>query len=177
MICTVNYPRCNTIIVLLVIGLKINKFKQKRISFGGNRQFDCNRYRRFLYYPRCNINNAFFSFQALRLTNTARKESASGEIVNLMAIDTAHIQSMINFLWAVWSTPLQIGFSLYFLYGTVGPSVFAGFGVLVLLFLLNGLIMTQVHKLQGLQMKQKDCRIKLLTEVLNGIKVDIRFIV
>lgn len=31
--------------------------------------------------------------------------------------------------------------------------------------------MTQVHKLQGLQMKQKDCRIKLLTEILNGIKV------
>lgn len=109
--------------------------------------------------------------KALKLTSAARKESATGEIVNLMAIDTAHIQSSINFLWAVWSTPLQIGLSLYFLYSTVGPPVFAGFGVLVLLFILNGLTMSQVHKLQRLQMSQKDNRIKLLTEVLNGIKV------
>ena len=119
--------------------------------------------------------NIFIQFQALTLTSGARKESTVGEIVNLMSIDTQHIQDTINYFWAVWSSPLQIGVCLYFLYEAVGPSMFSGFGVLVLLFPINGIIMSKLHKLQGQQMIQKDNRIKLLTEVLNGIKVGLGF--
>ncbi|XP_071120825.1 multidrug resistance-associated protein 1-like isoform X2 [Mytilus edulis] len=109
--------------------------------------------------------------KALTLTSGARKESTVGEIVNLMSIDTQHVQDNINYLWALWSSPLQIGLCLYFLYQTVGVSAFAGFGILILLLPVNGVVMGKIHGLQGEQMKQKDNRVKLLSEVLNGIKI------
>jgi ATP-binding cassette subfamily C (CFTR/MRP) protein 1 len=53
--------------------------------------------------------NIFIQFQALTLTSGARKESTVGEIVNLMSIDTQHIQDTINYFWAVWSDPEVCG--------------------------------------------------------------------
>lgn len=105
------------------------------------------------------------------MNNQARKGATVGEIVNLMSVDTENIQHMIPYLWACWSSVLQIGVCLYFLYDTVKYAMFAGLGFLILLFPFNGVIMNMMQKLQKAKMKEKDNRIKLLTEVLNGIKV------
>ena len=64
--------------------------------------------------------------KALRLSNTARKESTVGEIVNLMAVDAQHLMDLTSFLHMLWSCPLQIGLALYFLYDLLGCSAFAG---------------------------------------------------
>lgn len=114
---------------------------------------------------------SYFHFQALTMNNQARKGATVGEIVNLMSVDTENIQHMIPYLWACWSSVLQIGVCLYFLYDTVKYAMFAGLGFLILLFPFNGVIMNMMQKLQKAKMKEKDNRIKLLTEVLNGIKV------
>ena len=60
---------------------------------------------------------------------------------------------------------------LYFLWETLGPSILAGVAVMVLLIPVNALIAKYNKKLQVAQMKFKDSRIKLMNEVLNGIKV------
>lgn len=109
--------------------------------------------------------------KALTMNNQARKGATVGEIVNLMSVDTENIQNMIPYLWACWSSVLQIGVCLYFLYDTVKYAMFAGLGFLILLFPFNGVIMNMMQKLQKAKMKEKDNRIKLLTEVLNGIKI------
>lgn len=77
----------------------------------------------------------------------------------------------MTFLNLAWSAPLQIILSLIFLYLTMGLSIFAGFAVMVMMIPLNAALATQTHKLQARQMKEKDSRIKLVNEVLNGIKV------
>ncbi|KAK3589166.1 hypothetical protein CHS0354_018871 [Potamilus streckersoni] len=109
--------------------------------------------------------------KSLTISGKARKESTIGEIVNLMSVDAEHIRDVLQYMWAMWSSPMQIIVSLVFLYQTLGPSMFAGFGVLVILIPINGFIMNKVQKLQDQQMTQKDNRIKLLTEILNGIKI------
>ena len=109
--------------------------------------------------------------QALTMNNQARKGATVGEIVNLMSVDTENIQNLIPYFWGCWSSVLQIGVSLYFLYDTVKYAMFAGLGFLILLFPFNGFIMNKMQVLQKDKMKEKDNRIKLLTEVLNGIKV------
>ncbi|ESP02027.1 hypothetical protein LOTGIDRAFT_75052, partial [Lottia gigantea] len=53
----------------------------------------------------------------------------------------------------------------------LGPSVLAGLGVMVLLMPVSGFIAAKQRKYQISQMKLKDQRIKLMNEVLNGIKV------
>lgn len=64
--------------------------------------------------------------KALILSNSARKESTVGEIVNLMAVDAQRFMDLTAYINMLWSAPLQIGLALYFLWGILGPSVLAG---------------------------------------------------
>lgn len=64
--------------------------------------------------------------KALCLSNTAKKESTLGEIVNLLAVDSQGLMDKITYMNSLWSAPLQIGLSFYFLWYLIGPSVFAG---------------------------------------------------
>jgi ATP-binding cassette subfamily C (CFTR/MRP) protein 1 len=68
----------------------------------------------------------WFIIQALTMDNQARKESTVGEVVNLMSVDAKHLEEMLSYLWALWSSPLQIAVSLYLLYNTLGYAMFAG---------------------------------------------------
>lgn len=54
-----------------------------------------------------------------------------------------------------------------------GPSVLAGLVVMIVLIPVNGLIANRTKILQISQMKSKDKRVKLMNEILNGIKVSV----
>ena len=73
----------------------------------------------------------------------------------------------------LWSAPVQIVLAMVLLWNTLGPSVLAGLGILVLLMPANAVIASKMRKFQVTQMTLKDQRIKLMNEVLNGIKVRI----
>ena len=118
-----------------------------------------------------NKNILLILLQALHLSNKARQTSTVGEVVNLISVDAQRLMDTMTFINMTWSAPLQIILSLVFLYLTMGPSIFAGFAVMVVMVPLNGVLATQARKLQVKQMKEKDSRIKLVNEVLNGIKV------
>ena len=109
--------------------------------------------------------------KSLVLSNQARHDSTTGEIVNLMAIDAQRFMDLTSYLNMVWSAPLQITPSIIFLYQTMGPSVFAGVAVMVLLIPVNAGMAAISRRFQVRQMKHKDARIKTMNEVLNGIKV------
>lgn len=77
------------------------------------------------------------------------------------------------YLNMIWSAPLQITLALYFLWRILGPSVLAGLAVMIILIPVNGFIANRVKTLQIKQMKNKDERVKLMNEVLNGIKASV----
>lgn len=64
--------------------------------------------------------------KALIMSNSARKESTVGEIVNLMAVDAQRFMDLTAYINMIWSAPLQIALALYFLWAVLGPSVLAG---------------------------------------------------
>nr|XP_034174731.1 multidrug resistance-associated protein 1 isoform X3 [Osmia lignaria] len=109
--------------------------------------------------------------KALRISNSARKESTIGEIVNLMSVDAQRFMDLTAYINMIWSAPLQIILALYFLWDILGPAVLAGLAVLLILIPINILITNRLKTLQIRQMKYKDERVKLMNEVLNGIKV------
>ncbi|XP_034128604.1 multidrug resistance-associated protein 1 isoform X16 [Drosophila guanche] len=109
--------------------------------------------------------------KALLISNATKKESTVGEIVNLMAVDAQRFMELTTYLNMIWSAPLQIGLALYFLWQQLGPSVLAGLAVLVILIPVNGVIASRIKTYQVRQMKYKDDRVKLMNEVLSGIKV------
>ncbi|XP_033169144.1 multidrug resistance-associated protein 1 isoform X8 [Drosophila mauritiana] len=109
--------------------------------------------------------------KALRISNSTKKESTVGEIVNLMAVDAQRFMELTTYLNMIWSAPLQIGLALYFLWQQLGPSVLAGLAVMIILIPVNGVIASRIKTYQIRQMKYKDERVKLMNEVLSGIKV------
>ncbi|XP_067859323.1 multidrug resistance-associated protein 1 [Heptranchias perlo] len=109
--------------------------------------------------------------KAMIISNAARKTSTVGEIVNLMSVDAQKIMDLITYLNMVWSAPLQVILAMYFLWQNLGPSVLAGVAVMILLVPINGVIAMKTKNLQVTQMKEKDNRIKLMNEILNGIRV------
>ncbi|KAH0632063.1 hypothetical protein JD844_020124 [Phrynosoma platyrhinos] len=78
--------------------------------------------------------------KALVISNSARKTSTVGEIVNLMSVDAQRFMDLATYINMVWSAPLQVILALYLLWKVA-------------------------------HMKSKDDRIKLMNEILNGIKV------
>uniref|UniRef100_A0A5F8GB70 Multidrug resistance-associated protein 1 n=1 Tax=Monodelphis domestica TaxID=13616 RepID=A0A5F8GB70_MONDO len=109
--------------------------------------------------------------KALVITNSARKSSTVGEIVNLMSVDAQRFMDLATYINMIWSAPLQVILALYLLWLNLGPSVFAGVAVMILMVPLNAVMAMKTKTYQVAHMKSKDNRIKLMNEILNGIKV------
>ncbi|KAJ7984782.1 hypothetical protein DPEC_G00358350 [Dallia pectoralis] len=109
--------------------------------------------------------------KSLIITNAAKRKSTVGEVVNLMSVDAQRFMDLTTFLNMLWSAPLQIMLALYFLWQYLGPSVLAGVAVMILLIPFNAAIAMKTRAYQVEQMQYKDSRIKLMNEILNGIKV------
>ncbi|XP_064101349.1 multidrug resistance-associated protein 1-like [Macrobrachium nipponense] len=109
--------------------------------------------------------------KALLLSNASRRESTLGEIVNHMAIDSQCLSDAVLYLNLSVASPLIIAIAIGELWQIIGPSALAGLAVLILLIPTNSILANKIKILQVSQMKHKDSRIKLITEIINGIKV------
>uniref|UniRef100_A0A671T6J6 ATP-binding cassette, sub-family C (CFTR/MRP), member 2 n=1 Tax=Sinocyclocheilus anshuiensis TaxID=1608454 RepID=A0A671T6J6_9TELE len=109
--------------------------------------------------------------KALVVSNDSRKESTAGEIVNLMSADAQRFNDVTNFIHLLWSCPLQIALAIAFLWIELGPSVLAGLLVMVLMVPINGWLATKSRKLQKEILMKHYKRMKIVNDILNGIKV------
>ncbi|KAJ1651209.1 hypothetical protein IWQ61_008173, partial [Dispira simplex] len=109
--------------------------------------------------------------KALTLSNSARQQFTVGEIVNRMSVDAQRLSDLTTYLHIIWSGFFQVSMCLYLLFNTLGWSAFAGVVVMILSIPINGVMAGRMRNLQKKQMKNKDARIKLMDEILNGIKV------
>ncbi|PAV74681.1 hypothetical protein WR25_19463 isoform C [Diploscapter pachys] len=109
--------------------------------------------------------------KTLSLSNSARRAKTVGEIVNLMSIDVEKLQSITQQIHQFWSCPYQMIFALVYLFVTLGYSALPGIFIMIIFIPLNIFSSVIVKKWQMEQMKLKDERIKMVNEVLNGIKV------
>ncbi|VDO72939.1 unnamed protein product [Haemonchus placei] len=116
------------------------------------------------------LTSAVYS-KAMNLSNNARKNRTTGEIVNLMSVDIQRLQDMTTFVMLFWSAPLQVILSIIFLWRILGVAVIAGLVILVAMVPINSYISVKMRNCQVKQMKHKDERLKMMSEVLNGIKV------
>ncbi|KAI5294661.1 hypothetical protein KEM52_003513 [Ascosphaera acerosa] len=108
--------------------------------------------------------------KSLKLSNEGRATKSTGDIVNHMAVDQQRISDLAQFGIQVWSAPFQIILCMISLYDLVGVSMMAGIAVMVLMVPLNTFLAKMMKSLQVQQMKNKDTRSKLMTEILNNMK-------
>lgn len=108
--------------------------------------------------------------KSMRLSNEGRASKSTGDIVNYMAVDTQRLQDLTQYGQMLWSAPFQIALCMISLYQLVGISMLAGIGAMILMVPVNGVIARIMKNLQKKQMKNKDARTRLVTEILNNMK-------
>uniref|UniRef100_A0A9J7X7A9 ATP-binding cassette, sub-family C (CFTR/MRP), member 3 n=1 Tax=Cyprinus carpio carpio TaxID=630221 RepID=A0A9J7X7A9_CYPCA len=114
--------------------------------------------------------------KSLVITNEAKRSSTVGEVVNLMSVDAQRFMDLTTFLNMLWSAPLQIILALFFLWRVQIctlplPSVVQRIIVFIQNVSLIKCVAVLFLKEMVNHMKHKDDRIKLMNEILNGIKV------
>lgn len=68
--------------------------------------------------------------------------------MNLMSVDSQRFMDLMTYLNMIWSAPLQITIALILLYQQLGPSVFAGLAVMIVIIPFNLLIASKVKAKQ-----------------------------
>ncbi|XP_063304600.1 multidrug resistance-associated protein 1-like [Pelobates fuscus] len=109
--------------------------------------------------------------KSLNLANSSRRKLTAGELVNLMSSDAQQLMDLMVNLNLLWSAPFQILMAIVFLWQELGVAILAGVAVLILIIPLNAYIAAKVKQLKKSHLKSKDQRIKLLNEILHGIKI------
>ncbi|GJJ11410.1 hypothetical protein Clacol_005643 [Clathrus columnatus] len=108
--------------------------------------------------------------KALVLSSQERGERASGDIVNLMSVDTVKLQDFCTYGLILISGPYQIALAFISLYNLLGWPAFVGVAVMVGSLPITTTIAKILKRLQRQQMKNRDQRTRMMTELLANIK-------
>ncbi|XP_045182658.2 multidrug resistance-associated protein 1-like [Mercenaria mercenaria] len=109
--------------------------------------------------------------KALTLSNSAKKTSTVGEIVNLMSVDCQRIQDAFTFSHHIISLPFVTIVAMVQLWMLMGVAMFGGLAVVLVAIIVNGVLGRMQQRLQIQILRNKSKRVKILNEVINGIKV------
>ncbi|XP_075994564.1 ATP-binding cassette sub-family C member 10 isoform X2 [Genypterus blacodes] len=109
--------------------------------------------------------------KALRVSGHSLACFSLGEVVNFMSTDTDRVVNFFNSFHELWSLPFQFSITLYLLYLQVGVAFVGGLGVALLLVPLNKLLASRILDNNKHMLRWKDSRVKLMTEILSGIRV------
>jgi membrane protein insertase Oxa1/YidC/SpoIIIJ len=91
--------------------------------------------------------------KSMALSNDGRQVKSTGDVVNLMSVDTQRLQDVTQYGQVVWSAPFQIIMCLASLYNLVGFSMMAGLGIMIIMIPVNGIIARIMKNFQRQQMK------------------------
>lgn len=107
--------------------------------------------------------------KAINLSAEARKNKNSGEIINNLAVDVTKISQLAMYAFVV-NLPFRIIVGIWALYRLLGVSALFGFATAVVLIPLSSKISTSISGLVKKNMKIRDERLKLTSEILQSIK-------
>ncbi|XP_068583608.1 LOW QUALITY PROTEIN: ATP-binding cassette sub-family C member 10 [Cebidichthys violaceus] len=109
--------------------------------------------------------------KALQVSGCSLAGTALGEVVNLMSTDTDRVVNFFSSFHELWSLPLQFAITLYLLYLQVGVAFLGGLCVALLLVPFNKFIASRILSNNQHMLRHKDSRVRLMTEILFGIRV------
>jgi ATP-binding cassette, subfamily C (CFTR/MRP), member 1 len=109
--------------------------------------------------------------KSLKLSPAARQVSSTGQIVNMFSSDTAQLQRFLTFLNNMVLAAPMIAVCLALIYMQVGVATFVGLGLIIVTFPLNAIVFSWLGAVRRLKVFTTDRRVKLMNEILNGIRI------
>ncbi|KZV93776.1 ABC transporter [Exidia glandulosa HHB12029] len=109
--------------------------------------------------------------RSLKLSARARLTLTTGRLVNHISTDVSRIDFACGFAHMSWSSVIQMIVCLIILITNMGPSAIAGFALFIILTPLQTYAMKALFKIRFKSMAWTDKRVKLLQELLGGIRI------
>jgi len=109
--------------------------------------------------------------KSLRVSAAGRAKTSTGQVVNMMSNDSSQLQRFLQFLGLILSAPFQIILALVLIYQEVGNAMWVGVGYMFFLAPINTFVFSIVSKQRRKVLKYSDLRVKMMNEVLNGIRI------
>ncbi|KAL3808375.1 hypothetical protein ACHAXA_005346 [Cyclostephanos tholiformis] len=121
-------------------------------------------------YIRTGVSTLLFS-KALTISASGRAETSTGQVVNMMSNDTQQLQRFLQFFGFTLVAPIQIVISLILIYKQVGNATWVGVAFMICLIPVNGVVFSKVSTMRRRVLKYSDARVKLINEILTGIRI------
>lgn len=115
--------------------------------------------------------NSLIYQKSLRLSGKSRLTYSSGQIVNMMSTDTSKIESSITYLHYLWSGVFQALIILCLLFKNLSWCSLIGFSFLVIIIPIQSKLSQRLSKCRKEISPLTDSRIKLMQEIIQGIRV------
>jgi len=109
--------------------------------------------------------------KALKLSNSALGQTTVGQMVNLLSNDVNRFDLSVLFNHYLWAGPLQLIIVTALLCQKIGPSALVGAVLLIAAVPLQTWVGKQFGKLRVRTASKTDKRIRLMNEIVNGMKV------
>ncbi|KAG0271976.1 hypothetical protein BGZ95_000148 [Linnemannia exigua] len=109
--------------------------------------------------------------KSLKLSTSAKQESTAGEISNHMSVDAERWPQATVFIPMLISVPFQIGIAIWMLYQKLGWSVFVGLGSIIVMLPIHIIMGKFFGTAKAAKLAAMDERLRLVNEVLAGIKI------
>ena len=109
--------------------------------------------------------------KSLHVSSAGRAVTNTGQVVNMMSNDTTQLQRFIQFGGMIIVAPLQIVIALVLIYQQVGDATWVGVGFMVALAPVNIIVFSVVGKMRRKVLKYSDLRVKMMNEILAGIRI------
>mmetsp|Transcript_1237 Transcript_1237/g.1594 ORF Transcript_1237/g.1594 Transcript_1237/m.1594 type:complete len:1397 (-) Transcript_1237:136-4326(-) len=109
--------------------------------------------------------------KSLSISAAGRACTSTGQVVNMMSNDTQQLQRFFQLLGMTASSPVTIILALVLIYREVGNATWVGVAFMIVLAPVNMCIFSMVGKLRRKVLKYSDLRVKIMNEILSGIRI------
>ena len=107
----------------------------------------------------------------MRLSNKAVGESTVGQMVNLLSNDVSRFERFTQYLHYLWLAPIQFSLIVYLSWKSIGNATFVGGSLLLLFVPFQSWMGKKFSQLRSKTAKKTDIRIRIMNEIIKGIKV------
>ncbi|XP_078175277.1 ABC transporter C family member 3-like [Carex rostrata] len=109
--------------------------------------------------------------KGLTLSSQSRQSRTSGEMINIMSVDTDRVSLFSWYMHDLWLAPIQISLALIILYSCVGLASVSALAATIVIMLANLPLSRMQEKFQEKMMEAKDVRMKAMSEVLRNMRI------
>jgi ABC-type multidrug transport system fused ATPase/permease subunit len=129
---------------------------------------------RIMAHIGCQVRNIIITSiyrKSLTISPSRKQAISTGRILTMFSGDTNQIRLFLYFVNNCILAPFQLGAALYLIYREVNVATFVGLGYQFFTIPIQMVVMKVVTRIRQSKMKITDKRVKLLNEVLNGIRI------